>query len=171
MRSLHGAGLIDAVDAFCERIAFSAEQTRRVFDCARALSLPVRLHGDQLSDQVSVPPPSSIPHEAPPISPTSPPPPLPTRAVHYGSHRPSLTSPPTPSHALPQGSAQLAASHGALSCDHCEHTSEEGASAMGKAGTVAVLLPASNLFMNDPKLPPVDAFRRNNVKMAVATNW
>ena len=39
MCSLHGAGLIDAVDAFCERIAFTPEQTRRVFQCARALSL------------------------------------------------------------------------------------------------------------------------------------
>ena len=42
--------LVDAVDAFCERIAFSPEQTRRVFDQARALGLPVKLHADQLSD-------------------------------------------------------------------------------------------------------------------------
>ncbi len=45
-----GAGLADAVDAFCERIAFSPEQTSRVFERARALGLPVRLHADQLSD-------------------------------------------------------------------------------------------------------------------------
>jgi imidazolonepropionase len=43
-------GLVDAVDAFCERIAFTAEQTRRVFETARALGLPVKLHADQLSD-------------------------------------------------------------------------------------------------------------------------
>ena len=43
-------GLVDAVDAFCERIAFSPEQTARVFAAARALSLPVKLHADQLSD-------------------------------------------------------------------------------------------------------------------------
>jgi imidazolonepropionase len=43
-------GLVDAVDAFCERIAFSAAQTRRVFDKARTLGLPVKLHADQLSD-------------------------------------------------------------------------------------------------------------------------
>lgn len=43
-------GLIDAVDAFCERIAFTPRQTRRVFEKARALGLPVKLHADQLSD-------------------------------------------------------------------------------------------------------------------------
>ncbi|AFK54186.1 imidazolonepropionase [Tistrella mobilis] len=45
------AGLADAVDAFCERIAFSTAQTRRVFDAARAAGLPVKLHAEQLSDQ------------------------------------------------------------------------------------------------------------------------
>jgi imidazolonepropionase len=44
------AGLTDAVDAFCERIAFSADQVRRVFDAARRHGLPVKLHADQLSD-------------------------------------------------------------------------------------------------------------------------
>ena len=44
------AGLADAVDAFCERIAFSPAQTRRVFERARALGLPVKLHAEQLSD-------------------------------------------------------------------------------------------------------------------------
>jgi imidazolonepropionase len=44
------AGLADAVDAFCERIGFSPEQTARVFERARALGLPVKLHADQLSD-------------------------------------------------------------------------------------------------------------------------
>jgi imidazolonepropionase len=47
---LHDEGLVDAVDAFCERIGFSAAQTRRVFEAARALGLPVKLHADQLSD-------------------------------------------------------------------------------------------------------------------------
>ncbi len=45
------SGLADAVDGYCESIAFSAEQIGRVFDCARALGLPVRLHADQLSNQ------------------------------------------------------------------------------------------------------------------------
>ncbi len=44
------AGLVDAVDVFCERIAFSPAQTRRVFEKAKALGLPVKLHADQLSD-------------------------------------------------------------------------------------------------------------------------
>jgi imidazolonepropionase len=43
-------GLVDAVDAFCERIAFDISQTRRVFERARALGLQVKLHADQLSD-------------------------------------------------------------------------------------------------------------------------
>ncbi len=51
MPRLHAEGLIDAVDAFCERIGFSVAQTRRVFERARALGLPVKLHAEQLSDQ------------------------------------------------------------------------------------------------------------------------
>ena len=47
---LHGEGLVDAVDAFAERIGFTPAQTRRVFEAARALGLPVKLHADQLSD-------------------------------------------------------------------------------------------------------------------------
>lgn len=43
-------GLADAVDAFCESIAFSPEQVRRVFDAARDRGLPVKLHADQLTD-------------------------------------------------------------------------------------------------------------------------
>jgi imidazolonepropionase len=43
-------GLADAVDAFCERIAFDVSQTGRVFEKAKVLGLPVKLHADQLSD-------------------------------------------------------------------------------------------------------------------------
>ncbi|MGN6519755.1 MAG: imidazolonepropionase [Dokdonella sp.] len=43
-------GLADAVDAFCEKIAFTPAQTRRVFDAARAHGLRVKLHADQLTD-------------------------------------------------------------------------------------------------------------------------
>jgi imidazolonepropionase len=43
-------GLADAVDAFCENIAFSPEQTAQVFSAAQKLGLPVRLHADQLSN-------------------------------------------------------------------------------------------------------------------------
>lgn len=47
---LHAEGMIDAVDAFCEHIGFSVAQTRRVFETARQLGLPVKLHAEQLSD-------------------------------------------------------------------------------------------------------------------------
>ena len=48
--ALQAEGLVDAVDAFCERIAFTTAQTRRVFETARGLGLPVKLHAEQLSD-------------------------------------------------------------------------------------------------------------------------
>jgi imidazolonepropionase len=48
---LQAEGLVDAVDAFCERIGFTPAQTRRVFEAARRLGLPVKLHAEQLSDQ------------------------------------------------------------------------------------------------------------------------
>jgi len=47
---LAGDGLVDAVDAFCERIGFTPAQTERVFEAAQALGLPVKLHAEQLSD-------------------------------------------------------------------------------------------------------------------------
>ena len=47
---LHAEGLVDAVDGFCENIAFSSDQIRRVFEVARSLDLPVKLHAEQLSD-------------------------------------------------------------------------------------------------------------------------
>lgn len=48
--TLAGEGLVDAVDAFCEGIAFSPEQVARVFTAASKLGLPVKLHADQLSN-------------------------------------------------------------------------------------------------------------------------
>lgn len=48
--ALASAGLVDAVDGFCEGIAFSPAQIARVFDAAVARGLPVKLHADQLSD-------------------------------------------------------------------------------------------------------------------------
>ena len=50
LRAAHAEGLVDAVDAFCEGIAFSPAQVARVFDQARALGLPVKLHAEQLSN-------------------------------------------------------------------------------------------------------------------------
>ena len=43
-------GLVDAVDAYCESIAFSTGQIAKVFECAAGMNIPVKLHADQLSD-------------------------------------------------------------------------------------------------------------------------
>ena len=51
MPTLQAQGLVDAVDAFCENIGFTPTQTRQVFESARRLGLPVKLHAEQLSDQ------------------------------------------------------------------------------------------------------------------------
>jgi imidazolonepropionase len=48
--TLAGEGLIDAVDGFCERIAFTREEIARVFTAAKRAGLPVKLHADQLSN-------------------------------------------------------------------------------------------------------------------------
>jgi imidazolonepropionase len=47
----HARGLVDAVDAFCDTIGFTPAQTRRIFDAAKRLGLPVKLHAEQLSNQ------------------------------------------------------------------------------------------------------------------------
>ena len=119
LAALHSEGLVDAVDAFCERIAFSPAQTERVFAAAQALGLPVKLHAEQLSDS---------------------------------------------------GGAQLAAKYRALSADHLEWLSPEGAQAMAQAGTVAVLLPAAFYFLRETRVPPIDLMRQHGLAMAVATD-
>nr|WP_319517042.1 imidazolonepropionase [uncultured Cohaesibacter sp.] len=50
LKQAHEEGLVDAVDGFCEGIAFSPEQIARVFEAAKALGLPVKLHAEQLSN-------------------------------------------------------------------------------------------------------------------------
>ena len=50
MDAANAEGLVDAVDGFCEGIAFSPKQIARVFDRARSLGLPVKLHAEQLSN-------------------------------------------------------------------------------------------------------------------------
>lgn len=50
LRAAHAEGLVDAVDGFCEGIAFQPDQIARVFDVARELGLPVKLHAEQLSN-------------------------------------------------------------------------------------------------------------------------
>ena len=111
--------LADAVDAFCEGIAFSPAQTRRVFEAARKHGLRVKLHADQLSN------------------------------LH---------------------GAELAATFGALSADHLEHTDEAGIAAMAKSGTVAVLLPGAFYFLRETKQPPLDSIREHRVPIAIASD-
>jgi imidazolonepropionase len=113
------APLADALDAFCESIAFTPAETERIFQAARSHGLRVKLHAEQLSDQ---------------------------------------------------GGAALAARYDALSADHLEHLSVDGAAAMAKAGTVAVLLPIAFYFLRETRRPPVAALRAAGVPIAVATD-
>jgi imidazolonepropionase len=112
-------GLADAVDAFCEGLAFSVEETRQVFEAARLSGLPCRIHSEQLSHS---------------------------------------------------GGTLLAARMGALSADHVEYAVEEDAVAMAGAGMVAVLLPGAFHMLRERQAPPVEAFRRHGVPMAVSTD-
>jgi imidazolonepropionase len=66
--------------------------------------------------------------------------------------------------------AALAAEFGALSADHLEYLDPQGVAAMGKAGTVAVLLPGAFYFTRETKLPPLDALRTAGVPIALATD-
>ncbi|MDP2119882.1 MAG: imidazolonepropionase [Hoeflea sp.] len=50
LEAAHAGELVDAVDGFCEGIAFSPQQIARVFDKARSLGIPVKLHAEQLSN-------------------------------------------------------------------------------------------------------------------------
>ena len=113
------AGLASAVDAFCESIAFSPDECRRVLEAGAAFGLAGRLHADQLSDL--------------------------------------------------DGGA-LAASVGARSADHLEFASEASVIAMAEAGVAAVLLPGAYYSLQEERRPPVEAFRRHGVPMALATD-
>jgi imidazolonepropionase len=64
----------------------------------------------------------------------------------------------------------LAAEMGALSCDHLEYLSVDGAQKMADHGTVAVLLPGAFYYLKETKVPPVEDFRRLGIPMAVATD-
>jgi imidazolonepropionase len=69
-----------------------------------------------------------------------------------------------------QGGAALAARHRALSADHLEYLSEDGARAMAEAGTVAVLLPGAFYALRETKLPPMDLLRELGIPIAIATD-
>jgi len=119
LESLAAAGLVDAVDAFCENIAFSAEETEQFLRAAKRLGLPAHVHAGQLSDM---------------------------------------------------GAAELAARWGALSADHLEYLSADGARSLAAAGTVAVLLPTAYYTLRQTTPPPVALLREAGVAMAVATD-
>jgi imidazolonepropionase len=111
--------LVDAVDAYCDSIAFTAAQCDRLFTAAKSHGWHVRLHAEQISNI---------------------------------------------------GGSQVAARHGALACDHLEYATEADAAALARAGTVAVLLPVAYYVLADPQLPPLEAFRRHGVPMAIASD-
>jgi imidazolonepropionase len=119
LTALAEAGLVDAVDGFCEGIAFSVAETEQLLRAARELGISAHVHAGQLSDI---------------------------------------------------GAAQLAARWGALSADHLEYLSDEGARAMALAGTVAVLLPTAYFTLRQTHPPPIAMLRQAGVPLAVATD-
>jgi imidazolonepropionase len=119
LAALAAAGLVDAVDSFCEKIAFSVAETEQFLQAAKQLNLSAHVHAGQLSDM---------------------------------------------------GAAQAAAKWGALSADHLEYLSAEGAHAMAAAGTVAVLLPTAYFTLRQTTPPPVEMLRSAGVPLAVATD-
>ncbi|WP_018633329.1 imidazolonepropionase [Neomegalonema perideroedes] len=119
LRAAAQEGLADAVDGFCEGVAFTPEQIARVFQEAKRLGLPVKLHAEQLS--------------------------------HLGG-------------------TKLAAEFGALSADHVEYATDEDAAALAASGTVAVLLPGAFHMLREEQAPPVAAFRKHGVPMALSTD-
>ncbi len=119
LSDLAAAHLVDAIDGFCEGIAFSAAETEQLLMAAQRLGIAAHLHVGQLSDL---------------------------------------------------GGAQLAARWGALSADHLEFVSADGARAMAAAGTVAVLLPTAYYTLRQTTPPPVALLRESGVRLAVATD-
>lgn len=119
LAALAADGLVDAVDSFCESIAFSVAETEQFLQAAERLGLRAHVHAGQLSDM---------------------------------------------------GAAQAAAKWGALSADHLEYLSADGAHAMAEAGTVAVLLPTAYFTLRQTTPPPVAMLRSVGVPLAVATD-
>ena len=68
------------------------------------------------------------------------------------------------------GGATFAARYGALSADHLEYATEADAAAMAQAGTAAVILPGAFYTLRETRMPPIAAFRAQNVPMALATD-
>jgi imidazolonepropionase len=68
------------------------------------------------------------------------------------------------------GGAALASAYAARSADHLEYTSEAGVDAMAESGVTAVVLPGAFYFLGETQAPPIEAFRRHGVPIAVATD-
>ena len=68
------------------------------------------------------------------------------------------------------GGAALASAYAARSADHLEYTSEAGVEAMAESGVTAVVLPGAFYFLGETQAPPIAAFRRHGVPIAVATD-
>jgi imidazolonepropionase len=119
LESLLAAGLVDAVDAFCENIAFSLAETESLLRAAKQLGLPAHVHAGQLSDM---------------------------------------------------GAAELAAKWGALSADHLEYLSADGARRLAAARTVAVLLPTAYFTLRQTIPPPIQLLRDAGASLAIATD-
>ena len=68
------------------------------------------------------------------------------------------------------GASKLAATKGALSCDHLEFLDEESIKSMAEFGTTAVLLPGAYYFLRETKKPPIDLLRKYKIPIAVATD-
>ena len=119
LESLRAADLVDAVDAFCENIAFSLAETESLLRAAKQLGLPAHVHAGQLSDM---------------------------------------------------GAAELAAKWGALSADHLEYLSADGARRLAAAGTVAVLLPTAYFTLRQTTPPPIALLRDAGTALAIATD-
>ncbi len=66
--------------------------------------------------------------------------------------------------------AALVAEYSGLSADHVEYTNINSVKAMAEAGTVAVLLPYAFYMLKETQLPPIDAFRKFHVPMAISTD-
>lgn len=69
-----------------------------------------------------------------------------------------------------QGGASLAARYNALSADHLEYLSADGAKAMAQSGTVAVLLPGAFYYLKETQKPPMALLRTNKIPMALASD-
>jgi imidazolonepropionase len=119
LQQLAGSGLVDAVDGFCEGIAFSAAEVAQLLRAAQLLHLPAHVHAGQLSDM---------------------------------------------------GAVEVAAKWHALSADHLEFVSAQGARAMAAAGTVGVLLPTAYFTLRQTTPPPIALLRDSGVRLAVATD-